>query len=148
MNDDVAGIEARMLQDPALQQEWIRQDSLVYAGLIAGCVAFMQPFLTATTLDLPATIAVVSFAVAIPLLAALLMVNQHAAFRHRRVDLRVLTITKVAGQVLAVLGVAAAFWHVLWIAGLAIVLSALVATVIHATAFIRLERIDTPSQDA
>jgi hypothetical protein len=62
MNEDVADIVARKLRDPRLQQEWLRQDNLIFGGLIAGCVAVMQPFLTAPALDLSALIALVSFA--------------------------------------------------------------------------------------
>ena len=142
---EAAEMEARILRDPNLQQEWLRQDNLIYGGLIAGCVALLQPFLTASTLDLPATIAVLSFAVAIPLLAGLLMVNRQETFRHRRTGLRVLSITKVLGQGLAVLGVAAAVWHVLWIAGVALLASALVAVLIHSAGFTRLEGGNKPS---
>ena len=136
---EAAEMEARILRDPNLQQEWLRQDNLIYGGLIAGCVALLQPFLTAATIDLPATVAVVSFAVAIPLLAGLLMVNQQESFRHRRTGLRAVSITKVVGQGLAVLGVAAAFWHVLWIAGVALLASGLVAMLVHSAGFNRLE---------
>jgi hypothetical protein len=142
---EAAEMEARILRDPNLQREWLRQDNLIYGGLIAGCVALLQPFLTATTLDLPATVAVVSFAVAIPLLAGLLMVNRQETFRHRRTGLRVLSITKVVGQGLAVLGVAAALWHISWIAGVALLASGLVAVFVHSAGFTRLEGIDNPS---
>jgi hypothetical protein len=141
MNEDGKEIEARLRRDPGLQQEWLRQDSLIYGGLIAGCVALLQPFLTATTLDLTATIAVVSFSVAIPLLAALLMINQHEAFRHRPAGMRVLSITKGVAQGVAMLGVAAAFWHIYWLAGVGLVVSGLVAVLIHAAGFTRLEEI-------
>jgi hypothetical protein len=136
---EAADMEARILHDPNLQQEWLQQDNLIYGGLIAGCVALLQPFLTAASLDLPATVAVVSFAVAIPLLAGLLMVNRQETFRHRRTGLRVVSITKVAGQGLAVLGVAAAFWHILWVAGVALLASGLVAVFVHSAGFNRLE---------
>jgi hypothetical protein len=146
MNEDMTEVEARFRRDPGLQQEWIRQNSLIYGGLIAGCIALMQPFVTATKLDLSAIIAVTSFSVAIPLLAALLMVSQHEGFRHRAAEMRLLTITKIVGQGLAVLGVAAAFWHVLWIAGVAILVTGLAAATIHATAFIRLEQPAAPPE--
>ena len=77
MNDDVEQVVARKLRDPELRQEWLRQDNLIYGGLIAGCVAVMQPFLALPDPDLSASIAVVSFAIALPLLVALLLVNQH-----------------------------------------------------------------------
>jgi hypothetical protein len=143
---EAAEMEARILRDPNLQQEWLRQDNLIYGGLIAGCVALLQPFLTAATLDLPATIAVVAFSIAIPLLAGLLMVNQQETFRHRRTGLRVLSISKVVGQGLAVLGVAAAFWHILWIAGVALLASGFVAVFIHSAGFTRLEGNSPPSR--
>lgn len=148
MDDDPTGIEARLRTDTGLQEELQRQDTLIYGGLIAGCVAFMQPFLTAPALDLAATVAVVAFSVAIPLLAALLMVNQQAAYRHRRADLRILSLTKIAGQGLAVVGLAAAFWHVLWVAGVAVVVGGLVAVTIHAQGFIRLEASEGPPPNA
>ena len=56
---DAAEMEQRILRDPKLQQEWLRQDNLIYGGLIAGCVALLQPFLSVATLDLPAAVAVV-----------------------------------------------------------------------------------------
>lgn len=142
MDEDAKEIEARLLRDPGFQQEWLRQDSLIYGGLIAGCVALLQPFLTSTTLDLPATIAVVSFAIAIPLLAALLMLNQQEAFRRRPAGMRVISVTKAVGQGAAVLGVAAAFWHITWIAGVGIAVSALVAVLIHGVGYSRVEGFD------
>ena len=151
MQERAADLEARLRRDPALREEGIRQDSLVYGGLIAGCIALMQPFISAPpgSLDLSAVIAVLSFSVAIPLLAALLMVSRQEVFRHRPTGLRLLSVTKVVGQGLAVFGIAAAFWHVSWIAGVAILATALVAVIIHSVAWIRLEGIDgSPEADA
>ena len=71
-------------QDSELEQEWLRQNNIIYGALIAVGVFMAQPFLTATSLDLTATICVVVFAVAIPLLAALMLINRQEAFRHRR----------------------------------------------------------------
>ena len=48
--------ERRLTRDPELQQEWIRQDNLIYGGLMAIGVVMMQPFRTADTLDTSATI--------------------------------------------------------------------------------------------
>ena len=47
MKEDTA-LQAAMLQrDSTLEGEWLRQDNLIYGGLIAGGVALVQPFLTA-----------------------------------------------------------------------------------------------------
>jgi hypothetical protein len=70
-----------MKRDPAQEREWLRQDDLVYGGLIAIGVYMVQPFLTAASLDLSARICVVAFSAAIPLLAALVMINRQEAFR-------------------------------------------------------------------
>jgi hypothetical protein len=51
------------------EQEWLRQLSLIYGGLILIGVYLVQPFLTAASLDLSAKVCVVAFSVAIPLLA-------------------------------------------------------------------------------
>jgi hypothetical protein len=142
MQEDQAEIQARLLRDPALQREWLRQDKVMFGGLIAGCVALAQPFLTAGPLDLTGSVAVVSFAVAIPLLAALFMVNEQENFRHRRAEVWLIPFAKAAGQAFAVLGIAAAFWHVLWIAGVAIIVSALVGLTVHTVGFTRVEGLD------
>lgn len=144
MTDDARRIEARIRQDPKQRLEWLRQDDLMYGGLIAGSVALVQPFLTTRDLDAAGVIAVVSFSIAIPLLAALLMLGQQEEFRRRPVGLRLVSITKTVAQGLAVLGVAAAFWHVSWLAGVALVVSALVGVLVHAAGYSRLEGLDTP----
>src|SRR4030095_11970851 len=41
-------------EDPKLVQEWLRQNNLIYGGLIAIGVYLGQPFLTASSLDLTA----------------------------------------------------------------------------------------------
>ena len=69
--------------DPAAQAEWIRQSNLVFGGLAAAGLVVVQPFLTESSLDLSAMICVIAFAVSIPLLAALLVLNRQEEFRHR-----------------------------------------------------------------
>jgi hypothetical protein len=67
---------AQFRQDTQQEQEWLRQLNLIYSGLIGIGVVMIQPFLTAASLDLTAKICVVAFSVAIPLLAALVVVNR------------------------------------------------------------------------
>jgi ABC-type xylose transport system permease subunit len=107
-------------EDPKLEQEWLRQKNLSYVGLIAIGVYLVQPFLTAASLDLSAKICVVAFSVAIPLLAALVMVNWQEAFRRRRTKSRVIAGAQAVAQLCAFAGVVAGFWHILWIAGVGI----------------------------
>jgi hypothetical protein len=60
---------------PGQEQEWLRESDLINGGLIIIGVYMVQPLLTAASIDLPARICVVAFSVAIPLLAALVLVS-------------------------------------------------------------------------
>ncbi len=73
-------------EEPEQQWEWIRQHNVIYGGLIAIGLILVQQFLTVTTLDWSARICVVAFSVAIPLLAALVLVNRQETFRRRVTD--------------------------------------------------------------
>jgi hypothetical protein len=97
--------EQRWLRrDPKQVQEWLRQNNLIYGGLIAIGVAMVQPFLTAASLDLSATICIVAFSVAIPLLAAPLLINRQEAFRRRATKSVLVAIAQVVAQVCAFVG--------------------------------------------
>lgn len=132
-------------QDPGQEEEWLRQNNLIYGGLIAVGVVMVQPFLTAASLDLPATISVVAFSVAIPLLVALVMVNQQETFRRRRTKSVLVAIAQVVAQTGAFIGVVAGFWHILWIAGVGILAGGLVGVGVHSAGYTRLERAGGPT---
>jgi hypothetical protein len=127
-------------QDPELEQELVRQNSLGYGGLIAIGVVMVQPFLTAASLDLSAKICIVAFSVAIPLLAALILVNRQEVFRRRRTKSVLVSIAQVVAQLCAFVGVVASFWHILWIAGVGMLAAGLVAVAVHAAGYARVER--------
>ena len=125
-----------MQQDSELEQEWLRQNNIIYGALIAVGVFMAQPFLTATSLDLTAKICIVAFAVAIPLLAALMLINRQEAFRHRR----------SRSTLVAIIGVDAGFWHLLGIAGVAVLASGLIGVLVHSAGYWRLERDRPPAR--
>ena len=131
-------------QHPKREQEWLQQLSLIYSGLILIGVYIVQPFLTAASLDLSAKICVVAFSVAIPLLAALVLVNQQEAFRRRATTSVLATIARVVALNLAFVGVVAGFWHISWIAGVGMLASGLVAVLVHSAGSTRLERNQEP----
>ena len=135
-----------LVNDPELQEEWIRQDNLTYGGLMAVGIVMVQPFLIAESLDRSAMICVVSWSVAIPLLAALLMVNRQEIFRRRRTDSRTVVGARAVALLAATVGLVAGFWHIHWIAGVAVLVSALVATGVHSAGFIRLELGGAPAR--
>ena len=75
---DQAMADADRLKAEALTGEMLpeglRQQGLIYGGLIGIAVVMVQPFLIAASLDTSATICVVAFSIAIPFLAALVLV--------------------------------------------------------------------------
>ena len=125
--------------DRALQKEWLGQDNLIYGALIGVCLLMVQPFLTAQSLDLAAMISVVAFSVAIPLLAALILVNRQETFRGRPTRSILVSIGQAVAQGAACVGLVAAFWHIHWIAGVGILVGGLCAIGIHSAGFWRLE---------
>jgi hypothetical protein len=129
----------RLWQDPEQQQEWIRQINWSYAGLLGIGAVMVQPFLAADSLDTSATVSVVAFSVAIPLLAALLMVSWQESFRGRMTSSRTVTAARPIAQMAALVGVVAGFWHIHWLAGVGLLASTLVAIGVHSAGWSRLE---------
>ncbi|WP_203919963.1 hypothetical protein [Rugosimonospora africana] len=127
-------------EEPEQQREWIRQNNVIYAGLIAIGLVLVQPFLTVTTLNWSAKTCVIAFSVAIPLLAALVLVNRQESFRRRATDSLLVRATQAIAQFLAFVGVVAGFWHIMWLAGVGILVSGFVAMMVHSAGYFRLER--------
>ena len=134
--------------DPAQEQEWVRQNKTAYVGLIAVALVMVQPFLSAASLDLSAKICVVAFAVAIPLLASLVMVSEQESFRRRMTPSVLVRVAKSVAQVAASLGVVAGFWHMTWIAGVVMVGAGIVGVGVHSAGYWRLERDKEPAPPA
>jgi hypothetical protein len=128
----------RLTQDPDVSREWLRQDDLIYGGLLAIGVVFVQALLP-YPLDTSAMTCVLAFAVAIPLLAALIMVNRQEQFRRRRTTSRIVAGARAVAQGAAVLGLVAGFWHLHWVAGAVVLGSSLVAIGVHSAGFTALE---------
>lgn len=127
-------------EEPEQQREWLSQNSVIYGGLIAVGLILVQPFLTAPSLDLPATISVVAFSVAIPMLAGLVLLNKEEIFRRRQVTSLTVRVAQAIAQGSAFTGVVAAFWHMLWLAGVGILVSGFVAMLVHSAGYLRIAR--------
>ena len=136
--------EPDALTGPATQ-EVLGQLGLIYGGLILIGLYMVQPFLTASSIDASAKISVVAFAVAIPLLAALVLVNRQEAFRGRLTASAMVTIARVVAQLAAFVGIVAGFWHITWIAGVTFLAAGLVAVGVHSAGLWRVERPDEPT---
>ena len=136
-----AAVIQQAVQDPDQQREWILQNDLIYGGLIAIGLVLVQPFITAATptLNWSAKICAIAFSVAIPLLAALILVSRQETFRRRATDSLVVRASRAVAQLLAFVGVVAGFWHIVWIAGVGILVSGFVAMMVHSAGYFRLE---------
>ena len=82
---------------------------------------------------------VIAFSVAIPLLAALVVINRQEAFRRRMTRSVLVTMAQVVAQSCAFVGVVAGFWHIMWAAGVAMLAAGLVAVGVHSAGYARLE---------
>ena len=139
MDEDMEELKA-LLEDPRHEQEWIRQNNLIYGGLIGVGVVMIQPFLATPSPELPARVCVLAFSVAIPLLAALVLLTEQEAFERHATRSRLTNIAKAVAQMLAFVGVVAGFWHIWWIAGLGVVVSAGVGLAVHSAGVMDLFR--------
>ena len=122
-----------------VKEEGIRQLGVIYGGLILVGVYMVQPFLAAPSLDASAEVSVIAFAVAIPLLAALVMVNRQEAFRRRRTTSITVKGAHAIAQTAAFVGIVAGFWHITWIAGVTFLAAGLIAMLVHSAGFWRVE---------
>jgi hypothetical protein len=125
--------------DPAAQQEWIRQSNLIYGGLAGAGLVMVQPFLTETSLDLSAMVCVIAFAISIPLLAALLVLNRQEEFRRRASKTLLVEVAKSVAQGSAFVGITAAFWHMAIVAGIVFLAVGFVAVGVHSSGYVQLE---------
>ena len=121
------------------KREGLRQLGLIYSGLIGVAVLMVQPFLAAPTIDATARISIIAFAVAIPLLAGLVMVNWQEEFRGRRSTSITVTVAQSMAQLAAVTGIVAGFWHVTWVAGVTFLVAGIVAIGVHSAGWWRVE---------
>ena len=136
---------AAVVETGEMKEEVLRQIGVMYGGLIAIAVVMVQGFLEASSLDAPARVGTIAFAVAIPLLAALVLVNRQEAFRGRRTTAVSVTLARVIAQLAAFVGLVAAFWEITWVAGVTFLVAALVAVGIHSAGFWRVESPDPPA---
>lgn len=131
-------------QAEELGEESLRQNSLMYGGLIGIGIVMVQPFLTEPSLSIAALVCVVSFSVAIPVLAALVLLNQQEIYRRRRTTARIARIGESLGFASAFIGIAAGFWHISPIAGVTILVSAIIGLIVHSSGYVRLEKESAP----
>ena len=134
-----------MTETGEMKEEMLRQVGVMYGGLIAIAVVMVQGFLETSSLDAPARVSTIAFAVAIPLLAALVVVNRQEAFRGRRTTSVSVTLARAIAQLAALVGLVAAFWDITWVAGVTFLVAGIVAIGVHSAGFWRVESPHPPA---
>jgi len=132
-------VEAEQIVAEVSTEEGLRQLGVIYGGLIGVAVVMIQPFLVATNLDASAKVSIIAFAVAIPLLAALVLVNRQEVFRGRQTTSVMVAVAQSIAQLAAFVGVVAGFWHIMWAAGVTVLVAGVVAVGVHSAGFWRVE---------
>ena len=123
-----------------VKPEWIRTEAVVNAGLIVIGIYMVQSLLASSFVDTVARLSIVAWAVAIPLLAALGMLNvAQEAYRYASYP-PYLLIARAIAQGSAAVGVVSAFWHIWMPAGIVLIVSAGAALGLYATYRRRLEK--------
>lgn len=123
------------LATPTELKKWAKQNSLMYGGLIAIGVVILQGFLTADPLSVSGKISVVAFAISLPLLAVLIMLDELQS-GDKAVSRSITDETAKALALLSSLvGVVAAFWHIDWFAGVAVIAAGIVALGVYGAHF-------------
>lgn len=74
-----------------------------------------------------------------PVLSALVLVTHQENFRQRASRSKFVEVGRNVGQLAAVIGVGAGFWHISWIAGIATIVAACFGIAIHSAGYSRLE---------
>ncbi|MBO3748363.1 hypothetical protein J5X84_19995 [Streptosporangiaceae bacterium NEAU-GS5] len=131
------------------QEESLRQHNLMYGGLIGIGIVLVQPFLTVPSdaLDISAKICVLAFAVAIPILAGLVLLNSHETYRRRTASSVFVQIARQAAFAIGFAGVVAGFWHIMPIAGMVLLIAAIVALAVQSIGYTRVEQDDAGPVD-
>jgi hypothetical protein len=117
----------------------LNHQRLIGGGLVTFSLIIVQAFIATGLTDPASYICVFAFALALPLMVLFVFYFG---------TLKLLTSTKVPGSVgvlyigggtLDICGIAAAFWHISWIAGVLFIFSGSVAILVYSTNTLRVE---------
>jgi uncharacterized membrane protein YoaK (UPF0700 family) len=130
-------MEQRGYETPAWK---LQQTDLVYAGLAGVAIVFVQDYVGLPVLDAAATISIIAFAVALPLLAILGVLNAvQAGYRYAPFPWW-MTLAVVVALGASAIGIVAAFWHASVVAAIVVTATGMLAGVLTAAYRISLER--------
>jgi hypothetical protein len=118
----------------------IRTDTLINVGLIVLGVYILQAFMSSSASDLASRVSVAAWAVAIPLLAFQVLLNQALESQHYASNPVYMFLARGVALSAAVIGFGAAVWHVWMPASIVLAMSGLGGLLIYQAYRRRLER--------
>ena len=125
----------------AEMKEWVKEVHGIYAGLIAIGIVMIQPFMYQNEyIGTAAIVCVVSFAICIPLLAALLLLNFSEDFHRHLSDSKAVAVVRAVGQIAGGTGVIAGFWHINPVAGMVSAVGCVLGLVVYTVGYEALSR--------
>ncbi|WP_448003372.1 hypothetical protein [Agromyces bauzanensis] len=132
-------VEQTLRREPGLADEWLKQNNLMYGGLVGICIVLVQPRITDAAPSPLGLTSVILFAITIPLLAGLILLNRQETYRHRLAKSRAVTVARSLAIGAAFTGIVTTFWDVSWIAGAVLLVSAVVAMFVHSAGYTGVE---------
>jgi hypothetical protein len=132
-------LEQELRREPGLADEWLRQNNLMYGALVGICIVLVQPLITDAAPSPLALASIILFAAAIPMLAGLIVLNWQELYRHRLAKSRTVTVARSLAMGTAFAGIVTTFWSVSWIAGVVLLISAIVAMFVHSAGYAGVE---------
>jgi hypothetical protein len=132
-------VEQQLRRDPGLADEVLKQNNLMYGGLVGICVVLVQPLITDAAPSPLGLTSMILFGTAIPLLAALIMLSWQELYRHRLARSGAVTVAQSIAVGTAFAGIVTTFWGVSWIAGAVLLASAIVAMFVHGAGYTGVE---------
>jgi hypothetical protein len=107
---------------------------LVCGGLIGISLIIVQAFLSIGFANAAATITILAFAIAVPMLALYIMSDIEFGTIIAE-NTKLLSILYWAGASASATGIVAAFWYMSWIAGIVIICSGLAGVIVYVIAY-------------
>ncbi len=111
----------------------INLNKAVFGGLAAVSLIILQDLISSVNLDLALFISAIAFSVAIPLQVCAFVILYTSQANNKRPEKKIAQIilagTAFGSYIITPIGVAAAIWHISWIAGTAFLVACLVALV-------------------
>lgn len=132
-------VEQQLRRDPNLADEVLKQNNLMYGGLVGICIVLVQPLITGGAPSPLGLTSMILFAIAIPLLAGLIMLSWQELYRHRLARSGAVTVAQSIAVGTAFAGIVTTFWDVSWIAGAVLLVSAIVAMFVHSAGYTGVE---------